>query len=258
MAPISFKAEVGIVEQKFLALLDLKHIILVMALVAAGLTATYLWQDRQVKIAEGKQAVAEAVAKQAADDAKKSAADNTLLQQQKDIVIAQLQASNDTLAKANQSLKDAIQAESFALANQQAKTKTLPPTEQAALWQTLVPSAVVAPTTTGFTINQQGGVDTLVNLEELPVDRTKIAQLSTALANDEQTIKNDAGILQAEKDKHTSDVANDGKQLIAAQDETKKVQAEFTTYKHKARKNVIKAFVVGYVAGLVTHKFLGI
>lgn len=258
MAPISLKAEVGIVEQKILTFLDLKHILLLATLVGSLMFATYLWQDRQVKIAEGKQAVAEAVAKQAADDAKKSAADNAALQAQKDQVIVQLQAANDTLTAANKALNQQLAQEIVALLNQQNKVKQAPPSEQAKEWTRLVPSATVVPTDSGFTVNQQGGVDTIVALEELPIDRNRIAQLTSIVGNDEAIIKNDADVLQAEKDKHASDVANDNKQLIASQNETKKVQAEFNTYKHKARKNYLKAFAIGYVAGLVTHKFLGL
>lgn len=249
--------DIKAIEKKVGVWLDPTHIVLILGLAAALLVGVYFFESKQVSIAEGKAAVATAVAKQAKDDALASNEQNKELQAQKDAVIAQLQSANASLTQANTKLADAMKAEAAALANQKSVDKTMPPTEQAARWATLVPGAQVAPTPTGFAIDSTGGVNTLLQLEELPVVTKELAQANQQIDNDKQVISNDALVLKAEQDKHASDVANDGKQLVAAQDETKKVQADFTVYKKKARRNIIRAYVAGVVSGVVLRKVLG-
>ena len=236
---------------------DPTHIILALGLAAALFVGVYLFESKQVSIAEGKAAVATAVAAQAKEDAKASDAQNKQLQAQKDAVIAQLQAANQSLTDANTKLADAMKAEAAALANQKSVDRTMPPTQQAARWATLVPGAQVAPTPTGFAVDANGGLNTILQLEELPVVTKQLAQATQQLDNDKQVISNDALVLKAEQDKHASDVTNDGKQLVAAQDETKKVQADFTAYKKKSRRNILRAYVAGVVSGVVLRKVLG-
>ena len=252
----ALSTEIQAVEKAVGVFLDPKHLVLIALLAVALFTGVYLFESREVKVAEGKAAVATAVAQQAATDSKLAAAANEQLQAQKDAVIKQLQDANAQQAAANKVLSDALKSEAAALVAQQGKDRTMTPTEQSARWQALVPSAAVTPTPTGFTINSQGGLDTILQLEQVPVLTSANTKLTTELANDDTIIKNDAGILQAEKDKHASDVNADGKALVASQDETKKVQADFDLYKKKARKRLLKVALVSYIGGLVTHTFL--
>jgi hypothetical protein len=258
-APASVSTEIAAIEKKIGLFFDPAHIILIVLLAVALFTGVYLFESREVKVAEGKAAVATAVAKQAADDAKVSAVANAQLQAQKDADIAALQAANAQLSQANAQQAAALKAEAAALVKQQAVDKTMTPTQQSARWQQLVPTAEVGVLPTGgFSINAQGGVDTLLQLEQVPVLTSANAKLTTSLANDDLTIAHDATILQDEKDKHISDVTNDGKALVASQKETGKVQADFDVYKKKARKRYLIFFGAGYVAGLATKHFLGL
>src|SRR6266568_7759337 len=244
-------SEVQSLEKRFATLLDAKHIVLALLLAGALFIGVYFYQGRRIAEADGRRAVAEAVAKQAKDDADKSSKDNAALQTQKDQIIATLQTANTTLAAANQKLSDAMKAESLALVNQQSKDKTLPPTELAGRWTLLVPKAKVQATTTGYDIDADGGLATVLELEQVPVLTTELAQSQQALDNANKTIANDATILSSEKDKHTSDVVNDGKQLDAAHKETQKAQADFDDYKKHAKRNIMRAYVAGVVSGLV-------
>lgn len=237
--------------------LDPTHIVLMLGLAAALFVGVYFFESKQVSIAEGKAAVATAVAEQAKQDAKASDVQNKELQAQKDAVIAQLQNANASLTVANTKLADAMKAEAAALANQKSVDKTMPPTQQAARWATLVPGAQVASTPTGFEVDATGGLNTILQLEELPVVTKELALANQQLDNDKQVISNDALVLKAEQDKHASDVTNDGKQLVAAQDETKKVQADFTVYKKKCTRGKLRAFAAGVVTGIAIRKFLG-
>lgn len=249
--------EIKTVEKRIGTFFDVKHIIMVLALGASIFTGVYLYESREVTKAQGEAAVATAVAKQAKDDAAASAVQNKELQAQKDAVIAQLQSANASLTDANAKLTDAMRAEAAALANQKSVDKTMLPTQQAARWAILVPGAQVAPTPTGFAVDAVGGLNTILQLEELPVVTKELAQANQQLDNDKQVISNDALVLKAEQDKHASDVVNDGKQLVAAQDETKKVQSDFTVYKKKSRRNILRAYVAGVVSGVVLRKVLG-
>ncbi len=244
-------SEVQSLEKRFATLLDAKHIVLALLLAGALFIGVYFYQGRRIAEADGRRAVAEAVAKQAKDDADKSSKDNAALQAQKDQIIATLQSANTTLAAANQKLSDAMKEESLALVNQQSKDKTMPPTELAGRWTLLVPKAKVQVTAIGYDIDADGGLATVLELEQVPVLTTELAQSQQALDNANKTIANDATILSSEKDKHTSDVVNDGKQLDAAHKETQKVQADFDDYKKHAKRNIMRAYVAGVVSGLV-------
>lgn len=254
---VTFASELVAAEKKLGAFLDPFHIILVVLLAAALLFGVYTFESGRVNVAEAKSAAANA----ALVEAKKTAADeqaaNKDLQAQKDAAIQQLNTANATLAAANSKLADAMKAEAAALVNQKKTDVALPPAGQAARWQQLVPTAVVTPSPTGFEINQQGGVDTLLALEEVPVLTSELAQANTQLDNDAQRIQNDAVVLQDEKDKHASDLKADGAVLDESHKETAKVTQDFKTYKKKAHRNLIRAYVAGVVTGAVLWHALG-
>lgn len=244
--------EIQHAEEKFAAIFDVKHIVLALSLAITMFVGVYLWQDRRIAVADGKRAVAEAVAKKSEDDAKAAAQANSALQAQKDQIIATFQAANASLKDANDKLAAANKAANDALNTQVSKDKQLPPTELAIRWQVLVPAAKVQATPSGdYTVNSDGGLATILELERVPVLTNEVDNLTTQLQNDQATIANDTSILSAEKDKHKSDVENDGKQLTASQNETKKVQADFDDYKQKSKRRVMRAFVAGFVAGVV-------
>ena len=169
-----------------------------------------------------------------------------------------MKAANAQLALANQQLISSNQQLVQKLLTQQKTDATLPPTGQAARIEQLEPKATVAAIAGGFTVDAPGGLAILQDLEELPIDRTTIVNLDAVIKGDDQTIANDAVALTAEKTAHASDVKNDAANLTVANDKLKKTTDDFQTYKHKARRNYIKAFVLGFVAGLAGGHAMGI
>ena len=252
--PVTISTEIKKIEG---FLFDSKHLVLGALLVVALLFGIYLWESKRADVAESKAEVAAQVLKVAQDAAASSAIQNAAQQEQSKALEAQMVAVNQQLQTANAQLQAANVQLISALAKQRASDATLTPQGQAARWQQIVPTAHVATTSTGFTVDAQGGVDTIQALEELPFDRQEIVNLTTQIGNNEKTIANDAVALNVEKIAHASDVENDQKKLAVSQDQTKKVQDDFTAYKHKARKNYIRAFVAGFVAGVIGTRIAG-
>lgn len=115
----------------------------------------------------------------AAEDASKTAAIAAQVAQQaaqyKELA-DKVQAQNAALAQANVQL-------SQALAKQQHTDATLPPSELVARWNTLVPQANAQLTPNGVTLPSVGAVETVQQLEEVPVLRTQLDNERTRTAN---------------------------------------------------------------------------
>jgi Tfp pilus assembly protein PilO len=258
VSSVTHLSEIAAIEKKIGVWLDPKHIILSLLLVLSVVAGVYLYESREADVASAKAAIATEVAKAAQQTSANSAIQNAAIQEQtKEVeqamaaVTAQLQAANTQLIAANKELTNK-------LLTQQTADTTLTPTQQSLRWQTLEPKAQVTPTSTGFSVDAAGGLATIQDLEELPLDRQRIINLDSEITNLTTEVSNDATALTSEKTAHASDVANDAKALTAAQDETKKVNADFTAYKHKARKNYIKAFFAGVVAGFLGAHAAGV
>jgi hypothetical protein len=242
-------SDITAIEKKIGVWLDPAHLVLLGLLILSLLGGVYLFESKQVAAAEARAQVATEVAKVAQEAAASSAIQNAAQQEQNKTIQAQMAAVTAQLQTANSQLQAANKQLVTALAAQRKTDASLSPQDQAGRWQQIVPTAKVTVTPTGFTVDPQGGLDTLQALEELPFDRRQIGNLTTEVTNDEKIIANDVVSLSSEKTAHASDLANDQKQLTSCQDETKKVQADFTVYKHKARRNYIKAFFIGVVVG---------
>lgn len=246
----TISSDISVLEKKVGVWLDPVHLVLVGLLVGALLIGVYLFEAKRAEVAEAKSEIAAEVLKKAQADAVVSAQANVVLQEQAKETEAALAAANTQLAAANQQLQAANQQLLNKLLAQQKTDAQLPPSGQAQRWQQLVPSATVTATPTGFTVDPVGGLATVQALEEIPTDRQELANLNNIITDDEKTILNDEKALDTEKVAHISDLDNDKKQLIASQDGTKKVQADFNAYKKKARKNYLKAFGLGFLAGV--------
>lgn len=240
-----------------MVLLTKGHIVLAVALLIAIITGVYLFEDRQVAVAEGKAAVAAQQLTASKEAAAQSALQNAELQRERDAAIQQLTTANAQLSAMNVQLKQLSQQYSQVLANQKSKDTQMLPSEQANRWQTLVPGSKVAvlPDATGFEVDTKGGLDTLLQLESVPVLQEQLDDTGKQVNNDEQQIANDSAILKAERDKHASDLTNDAAQLTEAKAETTKVSADFNLYKKKARKRLLVVAVTAYIAGYLTNVF---
>lgn len=234
------------------------HIMLLVLLTFSLLGGVYLYEDRRAEVADANAKAQAQVVTALKEAAITSAAQNAALQLKTDATLEAMKLANQQLVTANNQLQSSNTQLILKLTAQQKTDATLPPSGQAQRWEGLVPTAKVSVTPTGFAVDAVGGLATLQSLEEIPVDRQRIANLGEALSNDEKQILNDAVSLKAEQAAHQSDVANDKKQLAESQGETKKVNDDFTAYKHKARRNYIRAFFAGVVVGLVGGHAAGI
>lgn len=250
--------EVKVIEQRAGVLLTGHHIVLYIVLALALGVGWYFFQSHRVAVAEGKQAVAEAVAKQAKEDAIESEKKNAEFQAQIKLQVAQLEADKAQLVVTNQQLTEAMRAQAAALANQQKADRVMPPTQQAARWQQLVPATVVTVTPTGFSLDLNSGLNTLLEIEKVPVLTAQLDKAVAQIQNDQKIFADDVAILERERAAHKSDLENDAKKLVASQEETKKIKSEFDTYKQKSRRNMMRVAVISYGLGWLTRQFMRI
>ena len=231
--------------------LDPVHIILVIMLIFASIGGVYLFESKEAAAAQARAEIATQAATAAQALSASQAVQNAATQEQAKEVEAALTAANVQLQQANAQLIASNRQLTTTLVTQQAKVPTLPPAQQATLWQQLEPKATVTFTPTGFAVDAVGGIATIQDLQELGVDRQKLVNFQKQVDNDLAQITNENNALLEEKKAHASDVAADATKLAASQAELKKVNDDFTTYKHKARRNYIKAFFAGVVVGII-------
>ena len=231
--------------------LDPAHILLIILLTVASLGLVYLHESSAVDAAKSRADAATLVANAAQAASASQAIQNAAIQAQAKEVEAALTAANAQLAQANAQLIASNKQITTALVAQQAKVPTLPPAQQATLWEQLEPKATVTLTPTGFSVDQVGGVATIQDLQALAADKQQLANFQTEVNNDLKEITNANAALDAEKKAHASDIAAEEAKLTAANDKYKALNGDFTTYKHKARRNYIKAFFIGVVVGVI-------
>jgi len=167
-----------------------------------------------------------ALAAQATAEAQQYAALSTKVQQQN----AQLVAANTQLATA--------------LTKQQKTDATLPPTELAARWNTLVPQAKPTVTPSGLAVDTPGAVATVVQLESVPV-------LSTQLENERTQLGNTQALLTASTGQTTTLNQEISGLHLELQDETKVCTAQVALVKAEARRSKRKWFLAGLIAGFL-------
>lgn len=240
-------------------LLDHERLLIVVALVIFGWWAYGKYADIRLQhdsaVLQQQKLINEAQAK---------ANQAALEQQQKDDAIrmkdeADRQAEAAKLQAQNQALVNANTALAAALTKAQKQDATLPPTELAARWQQLVPTAPPASITvapTGMTVNSAAAVATVQELEKVPVltselenEKTKEANTETMLASSNEAI----GFLNqsiTDRDKRIDGlnltIVGNQKQCT----EEKKVMAD------QFRKSKRRWFIVGYVAGFISRQVI--
>ena len=243
--------DIAAVEKKIGVWLDPMHIVLVIMLIFASLGGVYLFESKEAGAAAARAEIATQAANAAQAASASQAIQNAAIQAQAKEVEAALTAANAQLAQANAQLIASNKQITTALVAQQAKVPTLPPAQQATLWEQLEPKATVTLTPTGFSVDQVGGVATIQDLQALAADKQQLANFQTEVDNDLKEITNANAALDAEKKAHASDIAAEEAKLTAANDKYKALNGDFTTYKHKARRNYIKAFFIGVVVGVI-------
>lgn len=251
-------AELQSIEKRIGVFFDAKHLILSGLLVLAVVFGVYHFVSRRADAADARAAVANAVAKQAADDAAVSAKNNAAFQAATAEQIAQIKQINEALQASNVEITKALDNAVAALKTAQQANIARTPNERAARWHELVPGATVSPVSGGgYSLNEDSGLATLNALENLPVQSQQITLLNQANGNLQQVVLNDGAVLKKEQDAHKSDKDDAAKQLTACTTGTQKVQADFDDYKQKARKREMKIAAIFTVVGLVARHALG-
>ena len=243
--------EVATVEKKIGVWLDPAHIILVLLLIGALVGGAYLYESKRADVSDARAQIATQIAAAAQKTQADEAIQNAANQEQAKQVEAAMVAANQQLITANQQLVKANAQLSTQLATQKKVDAALPPSGQAQRWEQLVPQAQVSVTPTGFAIDPVGGLNTILALETVQTQGEQIKNFEAEVANDEKELANAQLSFKAEQAAHQSDLTNSQAKLIAAQDNLKKVNDDFTAYKHKARRNYIRAFFAGVIVGII-------
>jgi len=137
---------------------------------------------------------------------------------------------------------------STALTKQQKIDATLPPTDLAARWNTLVPQAEVTVTTNGVTLPETGAMATVQQLEIIPVQQKEITNDQTLIAN--------GNALAVAQTKQVTDLTAQVTGLkLQSVDDAKVCQAQIAVVKADARRSKRRWFAAGFVAGIATRIF---
>jgi hypothetical protein len=154
---------------------------------------------------------------------------------------AKLQAQDAALVQANIALASA-------LTKQQKVDATLPPTDLAARWNSLVPQAAVTVTPNGVTLPNSGAVATVQQLEIIPVQQNEIINEQTLVAN--------GNALAVVQTKQVTDLTTEVSGLkLQSVDDLKVCNTQIAVVKADARRSKRRWFVAGFVAGIATRIF---
>jgi len=152
-------------------------------------------------------------------------------------------------AEANQKLATAIGARDSQLSVQQKTDSTLAPSDLAFRWSTFVNDKGVGPSAGGYAVTESAAVATVIQLESVPV-------LTKDLSDEKVKESN----LQADVDK-ANGLIDQGKTLVGGlqlqlTDTQKQCTIDLNAEKAKARVGKLKAFGIGYVAGVISGALL--
>jgi hypothetical protein len=162
--------------------------------------------------------------------------------QQYQILATKLDAQNAALVAANTQL-------ATALAQRQKTDATLPPSELANRWNTLVPQAGATVSPNGVTVTSNGAVTTVQQLEEVPV-------LQKQLGNTQDELKNAQQLLTASNGQVATLNAEVGSLHVQITDNAKVCDARVKVESDKVHKARRRWFVIGYVAGFLSRQYI--
>ena len=181
----------------------------------------------------------------AAQDAEKNAAIAAQVANDKaafDALQAKLQAQDAALVQANVAL-------ATALTKQQKVDATLPPTDLAARWNTLVPQAAASVNNGQVTLPNTGAVATVQQLERIPVQQETITNDQTLIAN--------GNVLAVSQAKQVTDLTNEITGLkLQSIDDAKVCDARVKVETDKVHKARRRWFLIGYISGFLTRSAL--
>ena len=168
------------------------------------------------------------------------------------VLLATYQDQLATAAKEIASLTSAQASRDKVVVVQQKADAQLAPNDLALRWQGLVGDSGVIPGATGYEVSNTAAVDTVVNLEQVPVLKADLADEQSKTAALQKDVAS------------ANDLIGQGKVVVSGLqtqivDQTKACTAQINVVKAQARGGKLKAFGIGYglglVTGLVAHAF---
>lgn len=219
---------------------DPGHLILLVLLGAAFFIGSWLYAGKKASAAD----LVAAVANTKAEAAEKA---NVTLQQQSTAQIAILTTQNTTTQQEITVLTSSIANRDKQLTVQQQTNSTLPPTDLASRWSTLVkaPNSIKVLPTGDYDVPQVQAVASVNALDAVVTLTANNDQLNQIIVKDDQIIDRDATILNTEKTAHQSDNTTNGLTISARNDTIIALKAD-------ASKSKKKWFIIGFVSGFVT------
>jgi hypothetical protein len=162
---------------------------------------------------------------------------------------AEYKALAEKVSQQNAALEQANVALATALTKQQKIDATLPPTELAQRWNTLVPTASAVVTPSGISVPILGAVATVQELEKVPVLSEQLTNTQTQFENEKKLVN------QSTVEKQSLYAQVDGLKLQIV-DDSKVCKAEVAVVKAEARKGKRKWFLIGFAAGFVARQVI--
>jgi len=183
-------------------------------------------------------------------------------QQQAAVVAADkaaLQALTDKVTAQNAQLAQANATLASALARQQKTDASLPVPDLVNRWAQLVPGSNFAGAVTSgnnVQVTPSNALQTVQQLEKVPVLTTELANETTAKANDDQVITSqNKNIFDLNSQVTTLNASVFGWQKQDTDDKAQCVE-QIKVVKDEARKSKRRWFVIGYVAGFLSREFI--
>lgn len=177
---------------------------------------------------------------------------NAQLAEQTAQTVKEYQSLVKQLTASNQALLAAQSKRDLETKTQQAEDRTLPPTELASRWTTLLqlPSEEIQPTESGYAVSPGVAVETVVALESVPTLTANLKDEKEITANKETQIEGLNTVntaLNAELEGLQAEIT---KQQTACKD-------EITLVKAQARKSKLRWFFVGAIVGAIARNLTG-
>lgn len=220
--------------------LDKHHIVLYAVVALLALFGVYLVESKVAARAEDKVSAADARAQLIQQQ-------NTQFQASIQSQLTALANQNSQLAVENAQLTAAVTARNNELAKQQAAipamTQDAVASEIAAKLK-LSTGDILSTQTGSYSVTRPAANAILGSIQASAVLTRNLTDATSQIGNLDAALKNDEQALQLEKKSHESDLTSCKTDVTAAKAETKVAVA-------KARKNWLKGFFVGLVAGFV-------
>jgi len=217
-------------------------------LVLAGIAAVLLWfavghvESIIAKHDDANLLQAKITAQSQAEKTEALAAQATAQAEQYKELAAKVQQQNSALVTANTQL-------ATALAQQQHTDSTLPPSELANRWSTLVPQAKPTVTATGIAVDTPSAIATVQALEQVPV-------LTAQVANQSKELSNAQALVTAEGDQVKTLNTEVGSLNLQLADNQKVCDARVKVVTDAARKSKRRWLYAGMVLGFIGRQLI--